>query len=161
MKFLLPMLELNNEIKSNVIMTYIGNYEFEGTDDWGNYLYLEVDNLINENNIELLRKHKWYVGEYDPTNVSIMFIFQPSEDIRREVVKPFYEGKYSQISKSYVNKYFNTQSNLGLKPLQWKICNRNSSMKLYWEERIGVTLPEDAEVWSRPKKQDEIYGYTN
>lgn len=161
MKFLLPMLELSSKIKSDVLMTYIGNVEFEGNDNWGRYIYIELDNLASKSNIEILRKHKWYIGEYDPTEVSIIFIFQPNEEIYRNVIAPFCEGKYSKIDKTYVNKYFSNQSSIGLKSMEWKICNKNSSIKRYWEDRIGVALSEEAEVWSRPKKEDEIYGYEN
>ena len=35
----------------------------------------------------------------------------------------------------------------------------HKSLRKFWEDQIGVPLPPDAEVWSKPRKEDEIYNY--
>lgn len=32
--------------------------------------------------------------------------------------------------------------------------------KRFWSTQTTLNIPEDAEVWSKPDKIDEIYGYT-
>jgi hypothetical protein len=32
-------------------------------------------------------------------------------------------------------------------------------LREYWESKLGISLPEDAEVWSKPRHEDEIYGF--
>lgn len=39
------------------------------------------------------------------------------------------------------------------------ILNKHPHIKKEWEDIIGVEIPEDAEVWSRPTKNEEVYNY--
>jgi hypothetical protein len=145
----------------HIIATYIGNVEYEGNDNWGDYYYILIKSDLGSNLLSQLRAHPWYQLEYDPTIDTIMIVFKPDEEVAKTIFKPFSEGKYSEISRAYVNKHFTEKSIDGSRTMNWKVCNKDKSLKKYWENRIGVTLPDSAEVWSAPKKQDEIYGYEN
>ena len=39
----------------------------------------------------------------------------------------------------------------------YKILTKDPSLKEYWEERIGCSLPDDAEYWPKPEKDEEIF----
>ena len=78
------------------------------------------------------------------------------------IVKQFLKGKYSRIDRDYVaenfpkieiidGNYYYTNN--------WKILTQHESLKRYWEAEIDAELPEDAEVWSRPIKNDEIRSF--
>jgi len=43
--------------------------------------------------------------------------------------------------------------------MNYKILTRHESVKKRWEERLNVTLPDGAEVWSKPEKEKEILNY--
>jgi len=85
-----------------------------------------------------------------------VYVFTISEEDREKVVKPFMEGKYSQIDRAYVDKYFPAIPSHKLYGNRL-VLDRSKVFKQMWEEKIGVELPEDAEVWSRPTPQNETY----
>lgn len=39
------------------------------------------------------------------------------------------------------------------------VFDRSAHLKYYWESVLNTTLPDDAEVWSKPEKESEIYEY--
>lgn len=156
---LTPTLNLKNHIYGQLIATYTGNIHYEGTDTWGNYLYLQVKATAPIEMLTELRLHPWYEHEEHMMNPnSIMFTFKPDEITYKTIFKPFVDGKYSQIDRAYVEKYFNYLED-GVKNMNYAVLTKSPALRLYWENKIGVKLPDDAEVWSRPEKRDEIYAY--
>lgn len=154
-----PVLGVNTvEFYSSLINTYLGNVEYEGDDSWGNYIYLELKRDTPGYLIRHLRNHSWFINEYDPTTESIIVVMEPDDDVKKKIIEPFLQGKYSKIDKDYVNKYFNYVYPDGTRPINWLILNKDKSLWNYWENKING-LPKDAEVWSAPRKIDEIYRY--
>lgn len=41
------------------------------------------------------------------------------------------------------------------------VCNRSEKLKEMWEEYLNVTFSYDAEVWSKPERENEIINYEN
>lgn len=41
------------------------------------------------------------------------------------------------------------------------ILNKDPQLREYWEQTLDAVLPEDAEVWSRPEKEEEVKNYTH
>lgn len=158
---LLPSLKLDKTIYRYLVSTYCGNKEYEGEDSWGKFFYLLLQASIPDTELNKLRAHSWYETEYDPTDKEIMIVFKPDIESRKKLFIPFVNGKYSEMDKYYVHSTFGKKNEIGERNLNWKVCNKDPKLKAYWEERIGITLPDSAEVWSAPKKEDEIYNYEN
>lgn len=155
-----PVMGLHNMLfYNNLLNCYVGNVEYEGTDNWGDYIYIEVNYTCPKELLESLQKHDWYKTEIDSLNQTIILVFEPDENTKTKILKPFIEGKYSKIDKDYVEKYFNYKEIDGSKPINRMIFDKDPKLKEYWENKIEVSLPENAEVWSAPKKEKEIYGY--
>lgn len=165
--FILPMMNFSSNIVYNLSKTYLGNVAYEGTDNWGDYLYIEFsrEDLLDSITKEL-RDHDQYIVEFDEDN-SVFFVYKFTDKQKIDIVEPFLDGKYSKISRSYVAKYFPKFTKYGTVSNNWRILIKDEwerphyipSLKAMWEEKIGTSLPENAEVWSRPMKRDEIYNY--
>lgn len=92
-------------------------------------------------------------------------------DPEKEYIKPFIEGKFSEINKRLINFYpkfvpTGKVTRIGNSSiarqvmgfcLQRKIHQKSNDLRYYWEERIDCNLPEDAEVWSKPNLDEEYY----
>lgn len=139
---------------------FTGNVEYEGDTTWGDYLYLLYNNqTLSEEYIKQLRKHTLYHDVYDPEENETIFIFKLSEEIKRKIVSPFLKGKYSLIDRDYVKQNFRKHTlNQGLS-INWRILHKDPLLKQDWEDMLGRSLPEDAEVWSKPEKEDDIYKF--
>lgn len=92
---------------------YCGNVEYEGSDNWGDYLYLVFENTLSATLSNQLRNHEQYVKELDPTESTVMFIFKLTDEQKMGVVYPFLEGKYSKIDRSYVKDNFTQFTGVG------------------------------------------------
>lgn len=96
--------------------------------------------------------------EYEPQSGLRMFVFRLNAEDKFKVVEPFLEGKYSKVDRTYVDKFFPNDpnhSNYGSR----LVFDKSSLLRDQWEDKLGTALPLDAEVWSKPTKQKEIYGY--
>lgn len=161
------MMNFSANIVYNLKSTYLGHIDYEGADNWGDYLYLELDpeEITNEVKKEL-RNHILYVTEFDGEE-SRFFVYKLTDKQKITIVMPFLSGKYSQIDREYVAKYFPKYTRQGTISNNWRILVKDEwerpdyipSLRQYWEDKIGCNLPEDAELWSRPMKRDEVYNY--
>lgn len=170
--FIFPMMNFNNQkLHNNIVTTYLGHVEYEGLDSWGNYFYIEYNPLeLNEGALKELRKHPQYITELDTEEGTLIFVYKLTRFQKSEIIKPFLEGKYSEINRDYVKAHFTREVN-GNYSMNWRILHKDAvslpahvepkSLRDYWQSRIGIPLPPNAEVWSKPEKADEIWGYTH
>lgn len=162
---LFPMLGLERILNrtTGLIDSYVGWYPLT-KDDWGNSIFVLTKPDLNKDLKNFLLTHPQYVCDYTVKD-GLLFEFKIDEDYR-DVVKTFLKGKYSHIDKDYVKKFI---PKMKMDPIARKqyvstnymIVNKWDSLKQMWEEDLDVTLPEGAEVWSRPEKEKEIYEYTD
>lgn len=142
------------------IETYMGHAGYEGDSIWGNYFYVEINALdiqADETLAQMLRKHQRYVTElHEETSVMFVFEFKPTEKLN--IVIPFLQGKYSEICRDYVNKYFTKYVGNHELSVNWRILHKHVSLRHYWKNKIGTPIPEDSEVWPKPRMRDEIFG---
>jgi hypothetical protein len=161
---ILPLMNFSSIIKNSYINTYLGHAEYESPTIWGNYFYLEVpQELLDEILIDNLRNHIRYITELDNSE-NVFFVFKFSEKEKETIVKPFLEGKYSQISRDYVKKYFSKESSMNWRILnkdEWALPQNIMPLREYWLRRIGAPIPENGEVWPKPKMEHEIFNYVN
>lgn len=153
----------NELLNHGFLDSYLGYYnQTELT--WGKYIYLAFDlaKLDPDYRIKLL-KHPDFNTIYMEGDV-LLFEFNISEEDFISIINPFLNGQYSKICRKYVQENFkmmvyNPASKKVEMSNNYKVFNKHKSLAQYWEKRIGVTFTEDMEVWSRPEKEDEIYGY--
>lgn len=159
--FLMYTLNIHNAYLWNGLLgTYAGNYDYTGDDSWGKYLSLLYDpTKVNDLQLTALRSSKQLVYEYTPEEGGIMFVMKIPPKYKKDVIEPFLKGEYSKIDKEYVNAHFKSSTINGSYSTNWLILNKDKSLRKFWEDQIGLPLPPDAEVWSRPRKEDEIYNY--
>ena len=88
--------------------------------------------------------------------------------MKNTIIVPFLKGKYSEIDRDYVTKYFKQQEFVGYDSwgypqyrelINYKVLTKSPDLKEYWEKRLDVELDPDAEVWSRPEEENEILNY--
>ncbi|TXG82644.1 MAG: hypothetical protein E6R13_04660 [Spirochaetes bacterium] len=162
--FIKQILEIpHGQAKNNgYIDAYIGYYP-ESRDEWGDNIYLAFKlDQISSDYRRFLMDHKDFMTVY-LNEQDLVFKFSISDDFKVQVMDPFKNGQYSKIDRNYVKTYFSqyvTDRSQRIKTsMNWQILTKDDELKKYWEKRIGVTFTEDMEVWSRPEKEEEIYGY--
>jgi hypothetical protein len=106
----------------------------------------------------LLRGHHRFVESYSPVDGDTLYAFKLSEDEQQKLVKPFVEGRYSKIDRDYVEKFFPNVPHHRLYGNRL-VLDKSPRLKEAIEDELGVTLPDNAEVWSKPKLEYELYGY--
>lgn len=159
--FIRPIIDIPYQtlINNGFEDAYLGMYS-KTKDEWGKSIFLSFKiERISEYVRKLLINHSDFVSITIDKDLLIFEIKVNYEDYTKIIV-PFLNGKYSQICRDYVTKNF---PKILLNPRRissnWKVLTKHPDLKKYWEDRIGVTFTEDQEVWSRPEKEDEIYGY--
>lgn len=90
--------------------------------------------------------------DHDPYHVVYMFAI-PREF--REDVKHFVEGKYSKFSKKLRQRITKFYGNKDASVI--KVIDKDQDFKLQLEKSLGVELPEDSELASKPDLSNEIY----
>lgn len=92
-----------------------------------------------------------------------MLLIEFPEDYKQTIVQPFLEGKYSKINRQYVNQYYKpfTMNEHGERIMSrnWMILHKHDDLRKEWENILDMNLPDDAEVWSRPTKYEEVYNF--
>lgn len=74
----------------------------------------------------------------------------------------FLEGKYSKFSPEYISLFPieifipGPYGPILQHSLHYHIFNRTKDIKVYWEEKVGQTLPNDMEMWSSPNMNEEV-----
>lgn len=127
--FLIFILELTNpEFYQKIVNTYCGNYDWEGSDNWGDYYYVVLEEPSDEL-ITTIRNHSEYRDEFYTEDEKLMIVFKVPFKYRETVIKPFLEGKYSQINREYVAKYFPKYAGPGMISSNWLILNRDEYYK--------------------------------
>lgn len=119
--------------------------------------------ILSKSLVEKLKQSPRYVSHYRTSDDTILFKMNLSEAEKQTIVQPLLSGNFSKVDRTFVNQNFpkivyNSQTRQNELSSNLMILNKDPYLKIYWEKRINVKLPEDAEVWSKPLKENEIYG---
>lgn len=150
-QFLLPLIKSEGR-KSNEF--FIDSYLGDGTGTLGDNLYLLFSKQMDAETSEKYKNAANFSSTYEVPN-GIMYVFSLTEEEKEKVVKPFLQGKYSELDKTYVEKFFPLDPKHALYGNRLVIEKSDKYVK-YWSDQ-GVELPANAEVWSRPDLTNEIY----
>jgi len=85
----------------------------------------------------------------------VIYIFKIPSEFKKDVLS-FIEGKYSKFSKALkgrIQKFYGREDS---KPMI-DIINRNADLKNQMEKYLGVELPVNSELASKPDNKIEIY----
>lgn len=131
----------------------------EGYDcEYGRCMFLCYQAPVSDSLDSTLKSCPLYEATYTPDEKDVLYVFRIKEDDYKTVVLPFTQGKYSEVSRDFVEKYF---PNEPTSPLYGNrlIFDKSQRWVEEWSKK-GVELPDGAEVWSRPLEQKETY-YAN
>ncbi len=95
---------------------------------------------------------KSIIDDYDYEDGYVVVVYEINSRLKPDI-ELIKEGKYSQTSKKFQEifpKVVKIKRN-GLHKdeisLQYRVFNRTEDLVEFWEDKLGVELPEDVEVW--------------
>jgi hypothetical protein len=97
-------------------------------------------------------KTKSIIDDYDYEDGYVVVVYEINSKLKNdiELVK---QGKYSKTSPSFQGifpKVVQIKKN-GLRrdeiSLQYRVFNKTEDLVKFWEDKLGIELPEDLEVW--------------
>lgn len=113
---------------------------------------------------EVLRLADNFLDEYDIKDFVVfrLSLLKEWQHVKEELIT----SKYSKIDRNYVETFFPKRVYYGSdefgrslwKPSKnYQILTAAEELKVYWEERLDVEIPEDAEVWSKLSMEEEVF----
>ena len=162
--YLLPMLASRVDLNFNKIR----NTYLHTTNDFEHFrLHIEhvFDNFEDKLEYDkIIKKSSNFINEVkNDFEDSYIYSFALDNDFKA-AYRNFVLGKYSKLSNidknlilSYWNSVYNTKSNFQFKTNLKDILNQSPILKKQLEEKLAVSLPDDAELSSIINIEDEIY----
>ena len=154
--FIVPTLSIGRE--KLIDNGFVNGYIKDSRKDiqYENAVYL----LFKPNDLDKFRsfldgeyeKTKSIIDDYDYEDGYVVVVYEINPKLKNDVelVK---QGKYSQTSKKFQEifpKVVKIRRN-GLSrdeiSLQFRVFNRTQDLVQFWEDKLGVELPEEVEVW--------------
>lgn len=156
-KFVARSLDLGNPVTlygPDYVNSYMGMPGFE----YGKFFVLLYKHTLSERVSSLLMSSTLYVTSLCPKEGELLFVFKVPDETYRKVFQPFIKGKYSEVDRSYVELHFPNDPASKLYGNRL-VFDKSPIMRAKWEEALDVTLPDEAEVWSKPKRENEYYEF--
>jgi len=104
---------------------------------------------------------KQIIDDYDYEEGYVVVVYQLSPRIEADI-ELIKQGKYSQTSSKFqqifpkiikINKSGRSKDELSL---QYRVFNKTEDLRKFWEEKIGMELDADMEVWTAFIEENEI-----
>ena len=141
--FVLPMLKIPYVYKF-LVNTYCGDINFtEG--ELGEYFFVHLNKKIDLN-------HEQLVCVYEENGLFV-YVFKTTLLQREKILDKFFRGEYSKIDREYVLENFQPSET----STNYLVLTKSDKLRAHWEARIGQPLPEEAEVWSKPNLEQEVF----
>jgi len=140
---------------------FVNTFLIDPVLDGGNYsgnVYLVFKGTLPDTLVTYLVDHPAFKTMYCPKDGLMVFAFSHGDYVEG-VVRPFLRGAYSQIDRVYVEKYFPNVST-HVRYDTRRVLDKAESVRKWQEGRIGISLPPDAEVWSKPNLSNETFDPT-
>ena len=158
LNFLFPLTGyVRSDFDPYLVNAYLGDRELNDWDlsspdifiltrYYGNNQFMKMEKALETN--------KYFKTSYDLfKGTYIMFVFTISPSFKSDYDK-FILGKYSEFSDPAKIRLMRDRSPTSAMPL---ILDKDKSLKLHWETKIGVELDDDAEVWPILNEDDEFF----
>jgi hypothetical protein len=154
--FIVPTLKINRDdmFDNNCINGYIKDLRRDVQYENAVYLLFKPENIDRfreflEN--EYIRT-KNLIDDYDYENGFVVLVYTLDKKWKKDFAL-IREGLYSQTSQEFqelfpkVLKIMKRGLHKDELSMQFRIFKKDDYLREYWEEKIGCSLPEDAEVW--------------
>jgi len=105
-------------------------------------------------------KTKSIIDDYDYEDGYVVVVYEINPKLVNDV-ELIKQGKYSQTSKKFqeifpkVVKIRKSGLSRDEISLQYRVFNKTEDLVQFWEDKLGVELPEDVEVWHGFFEEDE------
>jgi len=102
------------------------------------------------------KRTKLLIEDYDYAGGYVVIVYKIPEEYMKEF-EMFLKGKYSKFRKKYMLLFPKTVKienedgkSVTEMSLAYHIFDKTQSIRDYWEEKVGIVLDEEAEMWSKP-----------
>lgn len=113
------------------------------------------------------RNNRLLVEDYDYPGGYVVLVYSFPKQYKNEFAL-FLEGKYSLFRTEYIKLFpedVEVTDEKGdrviRKSLHYHIYTRSTTIKKYWEDKIGESLPAEAELWGIPDLSKEVLDINN
>ena len=118
-------------------------------------LYRKSNDILFKKFKNALKQFRSFRSMEDIDDDYILFIFDvPTHHVKN--FKLFKEGKYSKLNRTYKLKILDYHG-LNVDNAIGQILFKTSKRKKHLEKKIGMYLPDDAELYSIPEKHEEHF----
>ena len=163
--FIVPTLSIGKDklMDNGFVNGYIKDVKRDIQYENAVYLLFKPENLDKFRNFldNEYERTKSIIDDYDYEDGYVVVVYEINPRLKGDVelVK---QGKYSQTSPSFQGifpKVVQIKKN-GLRgdeiSLQYRVFNQTEDLVKFWEDKLGVNLPNDVEVWHGFFEEDEI-----
>lgn len=119
-------------------------------------IFILMDSEAPSDLVHSMRANVAFIDSYDISEFETMYVFQLTGQLKTDH-DLIIDGKYSRISD------FSKRLILAGKTadsVNAKVLNRDPSLRKIWEDKLGVTLTPEDEVYSKIAIEDEFYTTT-
>ena len=154
--FIVPTLKINRDdmFDNNCINGYIKDLRRDVQYQNAVYLLFKPKDLDRFRDFldEEYERTKSIIDDYDYEDGYVVVVYEINPRLKDdiELVK---QGKYSQTSRKFQDifpKAIQIRKN-GLRrdeiSLQYRVFNKTDDLRQFWEDKLGVEIEEDMEVW--------------
>jgi len=162
--FIVPTLSIGKEklLDNGFVNGYIKDVKRDIQYENAVYLLFKPENLDKFRNFldNEYERTKSIIDDYDYEDGYVVVVYEINPRLKGDVelVK---QGKYSQTSPAFQGsfpKVVQIKKN-GLRrdeiSLQYRVFNKTEDLVKFWEDKLGVELPSDVEVWHGFFEEDE------
>jgi hypothetical protein len=154
--FIVPTLSIGKDKLSD--NGFVNGYIKDGRRDiqYENAVYLlfkpvDLDKFRNFLDGEY-EKTKSIIDDYDYEDGYVVVVYEINPKLKKDI-ELIKQGKYSQTSPAFQGifpKVIQIKRN-GLRrdeiSLQYRVFNKTEDLVKFWEDKLGIELPDDVEVW--------------
>ncbi|MAV65127.1 MAG: hypothetical protein CMG00_08065 [Candidatus Marinimicrobia bacterium] len=143
-------------VKQNLLNTYLYNEDYPDLKNHLFFLYRFSGDLVFIEYEDYLKTQKLFEVAYDPDKYHVMYAFKiPS--LYQGIYDKFIKGKYSKFSDDYKIQLFKFHAITDPDHRVAQVLFRHPDLREEWEEKLDVSISEEAEVSSPPDEKMETY----
>ena len=163
--FIVPTLSIGKEklLDNGFVNGYIKDNKRDIQYENAVYLLFKPEDLDKFRNFldNEYERTKSIIDDYDYEDGYVVVVYEINPRLKGdiELVK---QGKYSQTSSSFQGsfpKIVQIKKN-GLRrdeiSLQYRVFNKTEDLVKFWEDKLGIELPDDVEVWHGFFEENEV-----
>jgi hypothetical protein len=155
--YILPMVSLYFDvIRENLLNTFL---RFEDKPELTNHIFLLFKFSGRLPFIEYedyLKNQELFEASFDPDEYNVLYAFK-IPDSHKNIYKKFIKGKYSEFPQDYKVHIFKFHGINDPSHRVAQVLFKHPDLREEWEDKLGMSISEDAEVSSPPDLDLETY----